>query len=254
MGQLSLNGTISLNSDGYYRSKLFITHVSSNPIVAAAGPIFSILERVYISTTLPPLTQLHENIHHELRAFLSRMQINAYIEDIYVGAYYLLCATVDELLGRAYLRIGGDEITFNAFTPPSPCNEPGPDQRFFLIIDHIKDKPNQYLDLIELAYYCLTTGFEGKYHNHDAGRMLLDNLIEELFQLIKTYRAHKTYRLFKNIATVHLQRKNYQPLIKLGVIAVGILIVGMVVNYSFLINKVDVLQLQHKIFEDKIIN
>jgi type IV/VI secretion system ImpK/VasF family protein len=51
--------------------------------------------------------------------------------------------------------------------------------------------------LIELAYYCLITGFEGEHHLRADGRQLLDNLIEELYQLILQNRANKPHRLFK---------------------------------------------------------
>ena len=55
---------------------------------------------------------------------------------------------------------------------------------FFGIVTYIKQRPNQYLDLLELAYYCLITGFEGEQHGKADGRQTLDNLIEELYQLI----------------------------------------------------------------------
>lgn len=250
MGQLSVSETVNLIPHGYYRSKLFITPFASNPLVSAAGPILSLLERLYTSAALPWLESLRENIQHELHAFLSRIHTNPYPEEIYVGAYYMLCATIDELLGKAY----GHNTAFCAFTPSSIHDEPGPEQRFFLIMHHIKERPNQYLDLIELAYYCLTTGFEGKYHTENGGRMILDNLIEELYQLIKTHRSHKTYRLFKEIAVIRTSPKNHRPLINLGIISISVLAISILINHWSLANKINILQVGHQIFDTKIIN
>ena len=57
--------------DGYYRSKLFISMSSSNPLISAANPLFSLLERLGLSSTLPPIETIRKNIEHELLAFQS---------------------------------------------------------------------------------------------------------------------------------------------------------------------------------------
>jgi len=184
----------------YYRSKLFIAASTSNPLVAAAGPLFALLERLCVSPTLPPITAIHDNIAHELLAYRSRLQQVKYAGEIAGIAHYLLCATLDELLGKSYMRIHGKYAEFKAFTPPS-TDGAGPEKRFFDIVQHIKEHANQYLDLIELSYYCLIAGFEGEQHVRTDGRQTLEHLTEELYQLIQKHRVHKPYRLFKPQAT-----------------------------------------------------
>lgn len=51
---LNKSGTM-LVPQGYYRSKLFIAPFSTNALVAAAGPLLSLLERLCLSPSLPPL-------------------------------------------------------------------------------------------------------------------------------------------------------------------------------------------------------
>ena len=58
---------------GYFRSKLFSSNAASNPLVAAASPVLSLLERLCISQTLPSIESMRENIEHELFAFHSRL-------------------------------------------------------------------------------------------------------------------------------------------------------------------------------------
>ncbi|MCX7118030.1 MAG: type IVB secretion system protein IcmH/DotU [Legionellales bacterium] len=181
---------------GYYRSRLFIHSSVTNPLVAAAGPVLSLLERLSISPTLPEVNIIRENIEHELYAFHSRLTGLHYADEFIIIAAYLLTATIDESLGKNYCRIHGEGTEFKAFTPSSH-DDIGPQRRFFDIIHHIKERTNQYLDLLELAYYCLIAGFEGEQHLRPDGKQILDNLTEELYQLIQRHRANKPDRLFK---------------------------------------------------------
>lgn len=224
------------NSQGYYRSKLFINSSTTNPLVAAAGPLLSLLERLCISPTLPPVAHIRDNIEHELQAFNSRLTGQCYADEFVVIACYLLSATVDELIGKNYLRIEGQPAQFKAFTPSSH-DEIGPQRRFFDIVHHIKERTNQYLDLLELAYYCLIAGFEGEQHLQANGRQFLDNLIEDLFQLIQQNRANKPHRLFKEKTTALPEPSNHKTLIMAALFGLSTLIMVYFTSHALLEHK-----------------
>ncbi|KTD21315.1 type IVB secretion system protein IcmH/DotU [Legionella londiniensis] len=215
---------------GYYRSKLFIFYSATNPLVAAASPLLSLLERLNISPTLPPVAEIRHNIEHEIHAFHSRLISQQYGEESIAIARYLLSATIDELLGKNYMRIYGAPPEFKAFTPSSHVDE-GPQKRFFHIIDFLKERTNQYLDLIELAYYCLITGFEGDCHMRADGRCALDNLIEELYQLIQLNRVNKSYKIFKEEQKPLAAPVNYKPYILS--VSLGVLLLGAIYFCSY---------------------
>ena len=88
--------------------------------------------------------------------------------------------------------------------------------------------PEQFLDLIELSYFCLMIGFEGKYHLQADGRITLDNLIEHLFQTIQKLRTNKTHKLFKNyvlknqLQKTKISTKKLTLIILVGIIGIGI--------------------------------
>lgn len=212
---------------GYFRSKLIVTDAFSNPIIAAASPLISILERIQIASKLPELDALHQDITHEFKAFYSRFHRHHYSEEFHFLANYLLCATTDEILGKSYLRMQGEVKIFNAFTPISH-NNIGPEHYFFDITNYIMSLPEQFLDLIELSYFCLMIGFEGKYHLQADGRIVLDNLIEHLFQTIQKLRTNKTHKLFKNyvlknqLQKTKISTKKITLLILTSVIGIGI--------------------------------
>ena len=212
---------------GYFRSKLIVTDAFSNPIIAAASPLISILERIQIATKLPDLDTLHHDITHEFKAFYSRFHMHHYSEEFHFLANYLLCATTDEILGKSYLRMEGEEKFFKAFTPVSH-NNIGPEQYFFDITNYIMTLPEQFLDIIELSYFCLMIGFEGKYHLQTDGRNTLDNLIENLFQTIQKLRTNKKHKLFKNyvlknqLQKTKISTKKITLIILASIISIGI--------------------------------
>ncbi len=105
-------------------------------------------------------------------------------------AWYLLSATIDEILGKSYVRVYNLSGRIQSITPLTNDGSQ-PQQRFFEILNYIKERPNQYLDLIELVYFCLIAGFEGEHHLKADGRQVLDNHIEDLYQIIQKYRYNK---------------------------------------------------------------
>ena len=221
---------------GYYRSKLFINSSTTNPLVAAAGPLLSLLERLCISPTLPPINIIRDNIEHELHAFHSKLTGQNYADEFVVIACYLLSATIDELLGKNYLRLYGKPAEFKAFTQSSH-DDIGPQRRFFEIINHIKERTNQYLDMLELAYYCLIAGFEGENHLRADGRQILDNLTEELYQLIQQNRANKPHQLFTEKITHVPEPANHKPIIIATIVALSMLVCIYFASHALLEHK-----------------
>jgi type VI secretion system protein ImpK len=234
--QISNPGALK-KQPGYYRSKLFSTPTTSNVFLTAASSLFSLLERLGTSQTLPPIQTVWSNLDHELKAFQSRLISFACADELSVIAQYLIHATIDELLGKNYLRIFEKTAEFSAFTPSSADNI-GPEKRFFELVHYIQSNPNQYLDLIELAYYCLILGFEGEHHVSVTGRQTLDNLIEALHEIIQKHRVQKPLQLF---STPKLPEANiaidHKPWIKTTALAIGLLLGTYVLSQVVLEHK-----------------
>lgn len=234
--------------EGYYRSKLFIASASTNPLVSAAGPLFSLLERLSISPTLPPVNQIRDNIEHELEAFQSRLTSQQYAEEFIIIARYLLSATIDELLGKNYIRLYGKPAEFKAFTPLSD-DQVEPQRRFFDIVHYLKERAVQYLDLLELVYYCLIAGFEGEQHLAPNGRQVLDELIEELYQLIQQHRVYQPYQLFPEQARAQtFPVKPHKPLVIRALLTAGLLTTVYLASHVWLEYKAKTVLRNHIVF------
>lgn len=229
---------------GYYRSKLYTQPIKTNPILAAAGPILSLIDRLTQTPNLPAIEIIRENIEHELLAFHSRIKGEVYDDELIMLAHFILTATIDELLGKNYVRLYDKPPEFKAFTPSSQDNV-GPEKRFFQIIAYIKTRPTQYLDLIELAYYCLIGGFEGEYHFKADGRLALDNLIEELYQTIEQYRVYQKNKLFKNKVVAEEEKTDYHFFINLSAISLLIFALCFLCSHFYLEHKAHDILMKH---------
>lgn len=230
------SGALSI-PQGYYRSKLFIAPFSANSLVGAAGPLLSLLERLCLSQSLPPVENIRDNIEHELLAFHSKLNASQYPEHLIGLSHYLMSATIDEVLGKSYMRVYNNiTAEFKAFTPLTRDNAQ-PQVRFFEILDYVKERPNQYLDLIELIYFFLIAGFEGQYHLKADGRQTLDNYIEDLYQIIQQHRFNKPHRLFNENPLPKVVKKNYKTAIATVVIATAVIVLAFFTSHILLENK-----------------
>lgn len=183
----------------HYRSKLYTSKTGVNPLVTAAQPLFSILERINLSEHPPELNLLQTNLAHELQAFMANASSTEHIKEMIFVARYLLCATIDEVIEKAYYK-KKEAITFPKLTAlqevPGSTELASPDAYFFQILDNALHKPDFYLDVIELIYFCLITGFEGKYRQDPNGKQTLENLLDRLYQVIQEQRPSTAEKLF----------------------------------------------------------
>ncbi len=212
-----ITGDIDAASTGiktHYRSKLYTAKAGVNPLVAAAQPLFSILERINLSDKPPEFNLLQTNLAHELQAFMTNAEATAHMKEIILVAHYLLCATIDEVVEKAYLKNKRSSILdeyealpFKKITAlqetPISGELASPDVYFFQILDNAMNKPDFYLDVIELIYFCLITGFEGKYRLDPNGKQNLENLLDRLHQVIQEHKPPMADKLFVQTTSSH---------------------------------------------------
>jgi type IV/VI secretion system ImpK/VasF family protein len=164
------------------------------------------------------------------------MEASKYPGDFIAISHYLMAATIDEILGKSYMRVYQLMAEFKAFTPLTSDNAQ-PQERFFEILNYIKERPNQYLDLIELVYFFLIAGFEGQYHLKADGRQALDNYIEDLYQIIQQNRFNPPHRLFNENPVPKLVKKNYKTALITLITAVSIIALAFLTSQYLLENK-----------------
>ena len=181
------------NLDSYYRSHLYTSYQGINPLITAAHPLLSIIDRLQLSRKIVTNTDFYNNLKYELEVFNNRALSADYDEETIFIGHFLLSASINEKVQ--------EQENFDTFTllMPEPIehsinDSSNPDEQFFKILDKIIDKPDHYLDLLELVYLCLSLGFEGKYKK--SGNDDLKNIAAKLFKIISKQKCYKKKSLF----------------------------------------------------------
>jgi len=117
-------------------------------------------------------------------------------------------------------------------------NEAWGGERFFQIIDRLKQHLAQNLNLLELAYMCLSLGFEGRYRIAGSGMREIEQLRQELYLLITRLKGDSERALSANWQGLRNIRSSLIQHVPIWVIAVvaGSLLMLIYFGFSFAIN------------------
>jgi len=180
-------GNLSARVNSYYRSKIFTSEIGINPLIAAASPIFAIVEKLAKTRYISDISKLHQDLTHEIKAFENKIQTQGYRSQIILAARYVLCAWIDEVILNTEWGIDSEwdkRRLVNNLQESAAGN-----QQFFVLLDRCSQDPAIYIDLLELMYLCLILGLEGDYRYLERGHIQLSSLIDNLYQCIRQQRG-----------------------------------------------------------------
>ncbi|MFM0205227.1 type VI secretion system protein TssL, long form [Paraburkholderia fungorum] len=154
---------------------------ASNPLVAAALPLFDALAQIRLNATVTP-ERLRAFLVAEIRRFQTRAQQAAVSIETIVGARYCLCTALDE---AAALAPGGGSGAWSAHSLLVAFhNETWGGEKFFHLLARLSAQPREHRDLIELQFFCLALGFQGRYRVIQNGAAQLETLTRRLHKLL----------------------------------------------------------------------
>lgn len=171
----------------YYRSKVFTNPSGINPLVNAATVIFSLIHRLSEIEPLDDTYGLYENLVHEIKAFEHTVQKLGYRSETILIARYVLCATLDEVILNTSWGAESDWHLHKLLATFQKDSWGG--ERFFLLLERLRQDAHFHLDLLELMYLCVCFGFQGKYREQDRGDLALTEIKEQLYKTIELNRA-----------------------------------------------------------------
>ncbi len=176
-----------------YKSKTFIPEHGVNPLAAAASALFSLASRFRQVSDYPQIDALHANLVHEVNAFIWSAQRRSYSDDEVLVARYALCATLDEIIQHT---VWGKQAKWHENNLLSYFQgEAWGGERFFIILERLRDYPETYIDLLEFVYLCLSSGFEGQFRVFENGTLQLQTIVDDLYQLIRKQRRYYSHQL-----------------------------------------------------------
>lgn len=216
-------GVQSGASNGY-----FSTSSGLNPLVNAASTLIAVFEKTRASLAHPDVGGLHQRLVSELKAFEVKAREAGIKPEIILSARYALCTALDEaVLNTPW----GSESAWPQRTLLSVFhNETAGGEKFFLILDRMKQQPGENLFILELMYILLSLGFEGKYRVIHRGRDTIEQLRDELYTVIRRQRGEYERSLSPNWKGLGKTRNSLTQYIPMWVIAS---IVGAVLFLSY---------------------
>ena len=165
----------------------FSTGHGLNPLVNAASTLIAVFEKTRQSMAHPNVGGLHQRLVSEIKSFESQAKEAGIKPEIVLSARYALCTALDEaVLNTPW----GSESAWPQRTLLSVFhNETAGGEKFFLILDRMKQQPGENLYMLELMYILVSLGFEGKFRVIHRGRDMIGQLRDDLYNIIRRQRG-----------------------------------------------------------------
>lgn len=162
------------------------TITGENVILSYASNILMLANNLRSLEPNNSIEQLRLDIEKLVIKFDQEMQDSGLKKEVVLTARYLICCLVDELVLST--PWGSDSVWSHQTLLGKFHNETSGGEKFFLIVNKLLEQPQRNIDLIELCYVCISTGFCGKYRivNHGEGELL--QISQKLYQPIEKYR------------------------------------------------------------------
>lgn len=201
----------------------FRTARGLNPLVNASASLIAVFEKTRGSARHPDIGGLHQRLTNEIRMFENRLREQGTAPEIVLAARYVMCSVLDEtVLNTPW----GSESAWAQRTLLSVFhNETSGGEKFFRILDRMREAPADNLNMIELMYICLSLGFEGKYRLVARGRDAIEQIRDDLFATIRRHRGEYERTLADNWQGLGRSRNTLAEHIPLWVIAVAVVAV-----------------------------
>jgi type VI secretion system protein ImpK len=154
-----------------------------NPLIVSAFSLLSLISKLRNLPFHDAVNELQQRLITEIRTFEDRALTKGASQGQMDIAKYLLCALLDEtVLNTPWGSQSG--WGHNSLSSQFYKKLVGGEE-FFQILDRLKQQPSQNQDLLELAYLCLSLGFEGKYRYTNNGLHTLERQRQDLYLLIQ---------------------------------------------------------------------
>lgn len=158
-----------------------------NPIVDAAGYLFTVIGKLKQIKTYRQLNKLQSELIHEINAFQEAVKTQGYSPEYIIVCKYVLCATLDEIICNTPW---GGQGQWDAYCLLAAYNQDIHHQdKFFTIMERAIKEPALYIDLMELMYICLSMGYKGQYRATEHSQYQLEQITNTLYKHIRAYRG-----------------------------------------------------------------
>ena len=205
----------------------FRTGKGLNPLVSAASTLTAVFEKTHKSMSHPNVGGLHQRLVNEIKAFEIKAKEQGIKPEVVLSARYILCTVLDEaVLNTPW----GAESAWTQRTLLSMFhNETSGGEKFFLILDRMRDMPVENLYILEMIYIFLSLGYEGKYRVIHRGKESLEQIRDELFRIIRIHRGEYERSLspsWQGLGRMKNSLAEYIPMWVVASVVTGVLLLS----------------------------
>jgi type VI secretion system protein ImpK len=201
------------------------THNVKNQLIANIMPVLSLIVSIRSSNFYHEVEKLRDDVIKLINNFESLCRQSGYQERTILAARYCVCTSFDETVLNT--NWGASSPWVQQSLLAIEHNETWGGERFYIILQKMMTEGTSNLDFLELMYFLLSLGFEGKYYNDLAKR---DKIRDEVYSFISTYKLKDQTTLYGSLHGPNKKSKRYN-------IPVWIL-VAIVINVLFVVSTV----------------
>lgn len=161
----------------------------SNPLLRLANPLLNMIYQVRTLVHNSDPSQLRNYLIEEIKKFEQRAKADVIPADTIAAARYCLCTVIDETAAQTPWGGGGIWARYSLLV--TFHNETWGGEKFFQILARVTQTPAMHRDLIELMFFCISLGFEGRYKIVPNGQTQLELLRRRLAEIIADCKAEK---------------------------------------------------------------
>jgi type VI secretion system protein ImpK len=169
-----------------------------NPLVNAAVPLLGLAVRLKNRAVHPNVDGLRQKVIEEINAFERRITPLGLAPQTIRAAKYAVCALMDDLVLNT--PWGSRSVWSTKSMVGTFFTETWGGDRFFDLLAQLKKDPAVNLDMLELLYFAISLGFEGKYRVSQRGSSELAMVREDLYRTIRNNRGE-----FERVLSPHWQ-------------------------------------------------
>lgn len=207
----------SLAPEPSMQSRLAKVKAARNPLLEAAQPLLRALADMPDALASGDVDMFHRLLTREVSSFQSLCNGAQVRHEHAVGASYALCTAIDEAAHST--RWGGGAageagVWASRQLAIAFHDDARGGDKVFLLIGRLVAGPDEHIDLLELLYFVLGLGFEGRYATAANGRRQIETIRHRLFSLLNGSRAEVAHALspeWKGVAAGRFRRLRVVP-------------------------------------------
>ena len=163
---------------------------ASSLLLRSASPLLNVIYQVRTLVHNPDPSLLRSHLIDEIKKFELQARVDAVPAETIAAARYCLCTVIDETAAQTPWGGGGVWAKYSLLV--TFHNETWGGEKFFQILARVTQAPAVHRDLIELMFFCISLGFEGRYKIVPNGQSQLELLRLKLAEIVADLKGERS--------------------------------------------------------------